>query len=154
MKISGITEDIEFVSKYTISNIQSSIIKPSPIHGFGLFAIEDIPVDAILGRLDGQRMGWDSYHELHQRIKGEIESCEQYFFMEWNLLDIDTLLVRPFRTKYSYINHSREPNLKLDQASLSVFARREIKAEEELTLDYRDEPLPEKYKMGYGRSFL
>ena len=66
-------------------------------------------------------------------------------FMEWNALDTETLLIRPFRTKYSYINHSRSPNTMLARFPLRLTAIFDIDPGDELTIDYRREPLSDDY---------
>lgn len=65
--------------------------------------------------------------------------------MEWNCISPEFLLVRPFRTFYSLINHSRAPNLFVSQNPLSIVVSLAIKKGDELFIDYRKEPLPENY---------
>jgi hypothetical protein len=138
-----------------IDNICCSEIRPSSIHGLGLFATTSIPAGTILGVLDGQVMSWDDYDRIVDSHAADVpEDARSYFFMEWNALSEDTLLVRPFRTKYSYINHSRTPNLRLARHPLRVVTLRDVNEGEELLLDYRDEPLRKEYLDGHGRSFL
>ena len=129
--------DIEDV----IQNLKSTIISTSNIHGKGLFASEDIQKGFVLGALDGQLISWD----LH-------EKCKLTF--EWNAVSKNKLLVRAYRTKYSYINHSRKPNLTLKHNPLRVVSDRDISKGEELTLDYRLEPLPDEYIQGRGKDYL
>ena len=77
---------------------------------------------------------------------------------EWNALSEKELLFRPYRTKYSFINHSRQPNvvLKTDPAShrLYLMVCQDIPSLSELTLDYRLEPLPIEYLKGHGATYL
>ena len=115
-----------------IDNLKYTYISKSIIHGNGLFASENLPKDIVLGVLDGQYIKWD----LHK---------EYDFTLEWNAITKDTLLVRPYRTKYSFINHSRTPNLEIQYNPLSIKTLRNILKNEELTLDYRKEPLPDEY---------
>jgi len=77
-------------------------------------------------------------------------------FNEWNALTPDVLLVRPLRTKYSFINHSRVPNCKIVNVAnrLQVRTMADIPCSEELTLDYRLEPLPPEYESGPGAKYL
>ncbi|MEM3335623.1 MAG: SET domain-containing protein [Thermoplasmata archaeon] len=63
-------------------------------------------------------------------------------------------MVRPLRTKYSFINHSRTPNLEIDFATMEVKALRNIAKGEELTLDYRKECLSQEYWQKHGCSYL
>ncbi len=136
-----------------IDNITVGRIGPSAVHGRGLFATDDLVEGQILGVLDGQVMDWDFYDEL-VAARNLDRVLTEAFFMEWNALSPTTLLVRPFRTKYSFINHSRTPNLTLVPHPLRVVAKRAIKAGEELLLDYREEPLRKEYLEGHGSTYL
>ena len=128
-----------------LDTIQDTRIAPSPIHGYGLFSRCLMPAGRLLAQLDGQRVPWS----LHRAL----ELCE-----EWNALSPDWLLVRPYKTKYGFINHSRQPNARLElQPSgdrLKLFTARAIAAGDEITLDYRNEPLPEDYLSAHGNSYL
>lgn len=124
-----------------IDNLKCTVIKPSNIHGNGLFATEAITLGAELGELDGQVIP----ESLHSKLR---------LTLEWNAIDDNVLLVRPYRTKYSYINHSRTPNLKLAGSPLKVIALRSISEGEELTLDYRKEKLSTEYLHKKGIFYL
>lgn len=124
-----------------IDNIAFTTIRQSKIHGLGLFAENKIAAGQLLGYLDGQEVPWS----LHQKYN---LTCE------WNALTNELLLVRPYRTKYSFINHSRQPNVKIEYQPLRVVAIQNIDPDEELTLDYRREPLPEDYINNHGQSYL
>lgn len=145
---------IDRLRDITIDNIAFSYIDRSRIHGFGLFADTNIPQGTELGRLDGQVMAWDLYDRIVARFQREITASAGELFMEWNALSETVLLVRPFRTKYSMINHSRKPNLKLRRDPFRVVTLRDISRNEELLLDYRDEPLRDSYIEGHGKAFL
>lgn len=120
--------DIEDV----IDNLLNSYISKSNIHGYGLFASENIEDETVLGTLDGQYVDWD----LH---------LEYDFTLEWNAITKNKLLVRPYRTKYSFINHSRTPNLEIKYNPIRIVSIKNIIKNDELTLDYRKEPLPDDY---------
>ncbi len=115
-----------------IDNMLSTYIAKSNIHGHGLFAIKDMNEEITLGILDGQIITWD----LHDKYD---------LTLEWNAISKETLLVRPYRTKYSFINHSRTPNLQLKYNPLRVVTLKKIHKDEELTLDYRKEHLTDEY---------
>lgn len=136
-----------------IDNVSPTYIDESSIHGFGLFAAELIERGSVLGILDGQVMSWDRYHTMRAALALPSEARD-YLFLEWNALAPDTLLVRAFRTKYSYINHARQPNVELRSRPLEVVALRDIAQGEELLLDYRKEPLNEEYLTGHGSTYL
>lgn len=146
------TRDLLFVRTNTKALFGGSEIRNSPVHGFGLFALRkwsagEVPCD----HLDGQVLSHDEYEQLQSRMAPALGRMRHFFFMEWNALPDDILLARPFRTSYSYINHSSEPNLKLslvesnDGLKLSLVVLRGIHPDEEITLDYRKEPLPRGY---------
>jgi hypothetical protein len=137
-----------------IDNIALAYVDQSPIHEFGLFAAADIEKGTLLGTLDGQVMAWDQYDRIVAHLKNTLSPSAPRLFMEWNALSKTTLLVRPFRTKYSFINHSRTPNLELRRDPLSVVSLCRIEKNEELLLDYREEPLRDSYLEGHGRTFL
>lgn len=147
--------DYHFIKDNTINNIAQGYIAPSKIDGYGLFAKVNIDKGDILCIFDGQIMSWDKYHAIQESVVSHIESpYEQYIFMEWNALDEQTLLVRPFRTKYSYINHSRKSNVKIVKYPLRLIAVEDIEKDAELTLDYRCEPLNYEYIKNHGSTYL
>ena len=125
-----------------INNILRTHISQSTIHGHGLFASEGFFTDEQLCLLDGQRVPWSVY------------SRREGFSGEWNAISGDVLVIRPFRTRYYYINHSRSPNLQVLEDPLRVVALRDIAAGDELLLDYRREPLPEEYMQAHGSTYL
>lgn len=131
------SDDLEDV----INNLKYTIIQPSKIHGNGLFAVKSIPSGTELGELDGQVIP----ESLHNKLG---------LTLEWNAIQENVLLVRPYRTKYSYINHSRTPNLKLVGYPLKVVTLTTISEGEELTLDYRKEKLSEEYIDKKGKYYL
>jgi SET domain-containing protein len=130
------------VPEDVINNIPRTHFSKSDIHGHGLFATEGFSAEEQLCVLDGQRVSW----RVYSRRKG--------FSGEWNATTGDVLVIRPFRTRYFYINHSRSPNLQVLEDPLRVVALREIAAGEELLLDYRREPLPEEYMQTHGSTYL
>ncbi len=121
------------------NNIPLGVIEKSPIHGYGLFARQDIPVESVLVSLGGQIVPWSVYKTNRDMTKDAVN--------EWNALTMDMLLVRPRRTKYSFINHSRKPNCTIVNLGNRLHVRTitDIPPREELTLDYRLEPLPPEY---------
>lgn len=146
-----ITQSIENI----INNINFSEIKKSQIHGMGLFSTENILKEQVIGFLDGQIIKWNELKEIEKNLKN-ISGKDQahQFFYEWNALTKDTLLVRPIRTKYSYINHSRNPNLEIKYNPIRVIAIKDITKGDELFLDYRKEDLNIEYINGHGASYL
>lgn len=150
--MSSKTTNLNFVRRNIIDNMKFSYIDKSEIHGFGLFANQDIDVGTVLGMLDGQEMTWDKYDELESSIK--LGKYQNYIFMEWNALSATTLLVRAFRTKYSYINHSKNPNVQVMHKPLRIEVIKKIKIGEEILIDYTKEPLRDSYLQKKGKEFL
>lgn len=105
-----------------------------------------IPTGAILAVLDGQFIPLVKQHIVSTDI------CAAH--CEWNAVSEDMLLVRAFRTKYSFINHSDNPNLRLEYNPLRIVVFRDLNRGDELTLDYNKEPLPEQYLNLHGRHFI
>jgi hypothetical protein len=134
-----------------IDNIKLGTILESPIHGFGLWANRTIEAGEVLCILDGQLINYDEFDTLTSRR-------QDLPYIEWNAISGDRILVRMFRTKYSYINHSRTPNchvLQGEDSFIYVLVLNEtIKQGCEITIDYRNEPLPAKYISGHGRTYL
>lgn len=132
---------MESLPRDVVDNLKFSFIGKSTIHGYGLFASQDIEKGVALGILDGQIVPLI----LHKKYN---------LTLEWNAIDESTLLVRPYRTKYSYINHQRQPNLVLLHNPLRVATLRKISTGEEITLDYRLEPLSPEYIESAGKHYL
>ena len=128
-----------------VDNIEGTRISSSSIHGYGLFAERVIERGVMLAELDGQIVSYD----LNFRAKN---------FMEWNALTGDRILVRPYRTKYSFINHSRDPNCRVrvdcHKAIVILESTTDIPPGAELLLDYRNEALPESYVCGEEGAYL
>ncbi len=149
-----VTLNIDFVKLNTIDNIKNTEIKKSKLHGFGLFATDIIKKDTVLSLLDGQKISIINYNNLVKNISNGVKDYKNYFFMEWNILNKQTYLVRPYRTKYSYINHSRNPNIILINNPLRILAIKNIEVDGELTIDYRKEDLSEEYLNRNDKQFL
>jgi len=113
-------------------------IKPSNIHGVGVFAICDIPKDTSLFSEDDSELIWTTksalkldampqeFRQLYDQFclikdKGKTYGCPRNF----NLMTIAW-----------YVNHSKTPNLGVDKA-YAFYALRDIQKGEELTADYQ-----------------
>jgi SET domain-containing protein len=113
-------------------------IKPSKIHGVGVFAIRHIPKGTKPFGGDDDEVIWikrsaldleqlpKTIRELYDHFcvikeKGELYGCPRNF----NLMTIAW-----------YLNHSNSPNIGCDEA-FTFFALRQINEGEELTTDYR-----------------
>lgn len=137
---------LPFIKQNTLDNIQNTEILPSKLHGYGLFATQDIPVQTRLCKLNGQLIPKTEYQDLVKRLTPQLGALSFYFLMECNHVPNPNLyMVRSFRTKWSYVNHSPEPNCFFDIYEQVLHPLRDIKKGEELTFDYRVEPLSEDY---------
>ncbi|MDF1622013.1 MAG: SET domain-containing protein [Pseudohongiella nitratireducens] len=128
-----------------INNIPNTMISKSNVHGYGLFSTTRLIPGVVLTKLDGQKITWEVYESENSLLE------------EWNALPDGCLLVRPFKTKYFYINHSRTPNLTLilsENLELSIVVDKDICEGDELFLDYRKESLPKKYIDNHGATYL
>lgn len=124
-----------------VDNLINTYIESSQIHGLGLFTKGDLKKGDVLGTLDGQIVDWG----LHTKYS---------LSFEWNAISDNKLLVRPYRTKYSYINHSRQPNLLILYNPIRIVADEDISKDTELSLDYRLEPLNNEYLENQGKQYL
>ncbi len=147
-------KNLDSNDRLVINNISLSTIRKSKIHGDGLFSTSVIKKGTLLGVLDGQVMNWSYYNLLHRQLDDTLGDNSSDIFMEWNALDTETLLVRAFRTRYSYINHSREPNVEIIKYPLRLYAMTDLEINTEMTIDYRKEPLSDKYLKDIKNSYL
>lgn len=147
-----VTKELKFVKESVIDNIPFTEINKSNVHGFGLFAKKNFKIGEIICILDGQIMDWDFYDGLCKKI--DLKEYQNYIFMEWNALSQNTLLVRAFRTKYSYINHSKTPNVAIKYNPIRIEVIQDIKNNEEIFIDYSKEPLKQNYLQDQEKQFL
>lgn len=109
-------------------------LKPSPLHGIGVFAIRDIPKGTYVFRADKEEMVWvkaSATTHLHKEVRNLYRDfcvlregkygCPANF----NLL-----------TPTWYINHSDDPNMAAD-GNFDLYSTRRIQKGEELTLSYK-----------------
>lgn len=102
--------------------------RPSPIHGFGYFASAPIHDGEVIARFGGDLMSDDEFRAFHR-------STERYNAIQ---VDENAHLVEPpdlTRTQRGSLNHSCDPNLWMADP-VTIVARRDIAAGEELTIDY------------------
>ena len=94
-------------------------VAPSGIHGLGLFANQDFHADEVIMVLGGKpRVGPPTPYTL--RLAENLH------------LDGEDFLVEDF------LNHSSEPNCRIDLAILCLVAVRRIVQGDELTIDYSE----------------
>jgi hypothetical protein len=98
------------------------IVRESPIHGLGVFAIENIKYGEVVGVMGGIVSA--DYDEHSEYV------CQ---FEDWNG---NAYYVEPF-APFKYLNHSNEANVDWDTPVLR--AQRDIVAGEEITIDYGED---------------
>ncbi len=123
-------------------------IGASRLHGVGVIAIRDIPRGTCLFTGESERVAWMSRAAV-RRLPAAIRALYEDFGMVWG----ERIGVPPSLNMLSvgwYVNHSERPNVEADDDG-RFFARRRIRAGEEITADYRtfvDEPLPFRPRRG------
>lgn len=115
-----------------LQTIPFTEVRPSEIHGNGLFATARLAPGTLLAVLDGQLVDPDAEPAVVDAL-------------EWNALGPSSLLVRPIRTSYGFMNHSDRPNVAIDADGRRVWAKAPIEPGDELTIDYLAQPVPESY---------
>jgi SET domain-containing protein len=96
-----------------IDNIKDTVVIESSIHNFGLWAIKKIEKGTLLCSLQGQVVRKDVFLGLFNEINKKDffkEKIVKNMFVEKVSIDENNFMVLPFRTKYSYINHSDKKN--------------------------------------------
>ena len=103
-------------------------VAPSRFAGRGLFAGTNIPARAKIGEYEGEVIG---LREARRRAKGR--RIVAIVELERHALD-----AKGMRRGFRYINHSCDPNtvFRCTPERAEVYARRRIRAGEELTCDY------------------
>jgi SET domain-containing protein len=109
-------------------------LKPSAVHGVGVFAIRDILKGTYVFRQDDQRIIWIAKQDIKQIPKAVRELYEDFCIIKGGRYgcpkSFDTL------TPAWYLNHSENPNVAAD-SNTRFYALRNIRKGEELTVDYR-----------------
>lgn len=103
-------------------------VRNSGIHGYGLFAAEDINIGELLIVIKGEVIGKD------EALRRETEENNVYIFYNGSSY-IDTVNT----AKIKYINHSCEPNCEVksrSRSSLKLMSIKRILKGDEITIDY------------------
>ena len=113
-------------------------IKPSTVHGIGVFAIRDIPkgCSTIFSRNVGNwiKVPIAEIETLPEHSKSLVETyClydeENYYLPDYGFKVMDLV---------NYLNHANEPNIESVNDGENFIALRDIKAGEELFVSYHD----------------
>lgn len=112
------------------------MLKPSPVHGIGVFAIKDIPKGCrtIFSQGVGEwiKLSFEEVEQLPEHSRNLIATyClydeENYFVPDYGFKLMDLVL---------YLNHSAEPNVASINDGEYFEALREIRVGEELLVNY------------------
>lgn len=101
-------------------------VADSGIHGRGLFASVDIPSGTQIGHYDGPKTLDNGTHVLW--VEAEPDTDEE---------TVDGWIGYDGTNELRFLNHSRRPNGEMDGQEL--YACRDIRAGEEITIDYGEE---------------
>jgi len=108
-------------------------LRPSPVHGVGVFAIRDIPKGTYIFEPDDDELAYVSEEDT-ARLPAQVRQLYQDFCV---LKDNTFACPTNFNklTPEWFLNNSKNPNVAADN-SLRFYAMRDIGAGEELTADY------------------
>ena len=110
-------------------------VKKSAVSGYGLFASKDINKGDLV--IDYRMFPKDWKKILYTDLTPEQIRRNWYV-----MLNDEECITSDKWSKFSYINHSREPNCDWILSIHKIIANRDIKQDEELFIDYRLEPRP------------
>lgn len=109
--------------------VEFTYVKSSGIHGAGIFTSVDIPENSKIMRINGEIISGD---ECERR-----EDSDNNVYIFW--YDDETYIDTSKTEKIKFINHNCDCNCVVEEdndVSLYLYADRNIKADEELTIDY------------------
>lgn len=118
----------------TSFSLKPFALKPSLIDGYGLFTKNEIQKGTLLIRIEGERV--------------DLNELKTSPSKEWNAPHGKAFAITKRRqTAYYFINHSESNNVSFTWVGEDYFLRadRNLKAEEELLSNYKNEDLPESY---------
>jgi len=116
-------------------NAPDAVVKPSSIEGWGLFAGRNFAVGETIIDYNLFQDGW---YKLKYTDLTEEQIRKSWYVM----IDNEWCVTCDRWSKFSYINHSRNPNCLWLLQDRLVVASVDIPEGEELFIDYRLEPRP------------
>lgn len=108
-------------------------LKPSLIHGIGVFAIRDIPANTLIFPDDEDEINWYPIAEVSELNDDLQKMYNDFCIIQGNLYGCPSNFNK--MTMAWYLNHSDHPNVLAREDGMFVSARL-IKRGEELTADY------------------
>lgn len=110
-------------------------LAPSPIHGVGVFALKDIPIYTVIFRSNLKTIAVDK--KFLNRINTNVANYySSMLFSDFNIMEIPKTGMNALPTSY-YLNHSEEPNAKIDIENNLIVAKKNIYVGEEVTINYK-----------------
>ena len=110
-------------------------VKESGVEGYGLFAAKNIKKNDLV--ID-YRMFPKDWRKIRYSDLTEEQIRKNWYVM----LNGEECIASDKYSKFSYINHSRTPNCEWVLSIHKIIANRDIEKDEELFIDYRLEPRP------------
>jgi SET domain-containing protein len=120
-------------------NAPDTYVKESTIEGYGLFASKDFNEGELI--VDYTLFS-DSWYEMKYIDLNQEQIRKKWYVM----IDSEICITSDKFSKFSYMNHSRNANCDWKIQDRKIFANRNIKKGEELFIDYRLEPRPNREK--------
>jgi len=116
-----------------VDNIKNTEIKKSKQHWFWLFATSNIEKNTFLCEISWQILSNEEYLVFLQEYHKE----NKHFFVEKISILNDKILAIPFRTKFSFINHSdiyfnTDVKFNKETNTIKVFTTKNIKKWDEI----------------------
>ena len=110
-------------------------VKESSVEGYGLFASNNIKRGDLV-------IDYRMFPKDWKKLKYTELSPEQIRKNWYVMLNDEECITSDKYSKFSYINHSRNPNCDWILNIHKIVANQDIKKDEELFIDYRLEPRP------------
>ncbi len=103
-------------------------VKISPKGGMGFYAMEDIAKDEVVAIKNGHIVGKEEAYRLDREIGDfSLQISDEFYICPRTSEEVKDIVI--------FINHSCDPNIGMD-GQVNYVAMRDIKAGEELCLDY------------------
>lgn len=115
-------------------NAPDTYVRASAVDGYGLFASRDFKAGELILAYTSDN-GW---YEIEISKLTPEQIAKNWYIM----LNDKICTTSDITTKFSYINHSRTPNCSWHIAQKKITALRDIRMDEELYIDYRNEIRP------------
>lgn len=120
-------------------NAPDTYVKESSVEGHGLYASKNFKLNDLV--IDYGLFSDSWYQTTYDKLSEEKKERSAYVMIdEINCITSDKI------SKFKYLNHSRNPNCLWDIKNRKIFAAKNIQKNEELFIDYRLEPRPNRVK--------